>query len=154
MKNFKFRMQTVLDQRERRETIAKQSFAEAQAALSRAERLLRELQEVRDALTMELTCLRESSFDPFETRVYQEYLQTIRQSLRDQENLRRELAQTCEAQKLHMIGASQDRQALSKVRDRDQSAHQKEALRIEQGLLDEMAASRHSHRRREGDSLC
>ena len=154
MKSFKFRMQTVLDQRERRETVAKQSFAEAQAALGRAQKLLEELQDVRDALIAELSSLRESSFDPFEARVYQEYLQTIRQSLREQEDLCRDLSQTCEAQKLHMIGTSQDRQALAKVRDRDQTAHQRESLRVEQGLLDEMAASRHSHRQRGGDSLC
>lgn len=154
MKNFEFRMQSVLDQRERRETLAKQTFAEAHAALQRGERLLCELQDVRDALLTELSHQRQSGFDPFETRVYQEYLQTIRQSLREQQQMVRELAQNCEAQKLHMVGTSQDRQALTSVRDRDHQSHKREALRIEQGLLDEMAASRHSHRQRGGESPC
>ena len=42
MKRFKFRLQTVLEQRERIETQAKTTFAEAHQALLRGEKLLEE----------------------------------------------------------------------------------------------------------------
>ena len=142
MKNFRFRLQAVLEQRERRETLAKQSFAEAQAALTRAERLLDEMREVRQAILDELCRRREGAFDAFETRLYQDYMQVITQSLGEQQNYVRELTTSCEAHKLHLIGTAQDRQALVTVRDRHKNTHRLLALRAEQGVMDELATSR------------
>ncbi len=65
--------------------VAKQNFAEAEAARARGERLLQELQEVRAALLDELRVC-QGQFDPLEMRVYQDYMQTITQSIREQEN--------------------------------------------------------------------
>ena len=122
MKHFRFRLQAVLEQRERRETQAKQTYADAQSALSRAERLLLEMREVRQALLTELRRRREETaaeaFDAFETRLYQDYMQIITQSVQEQETDVRALASGCEAHKLHLIGTSQDRQALVAVHDR------------------------------------
>ena len=50
MKRFKFRLEAVLDQRNRIEKVAKTSFAEAEAALRRAQQLMAELEEVRAAI--------------------------------------------------------------------------------------------------------
>lgn len=151
MKNFRFRLQAVLKQRERRETLAKQTYAEAQAALTGAERLLGEMREVRQALLEELCRRREGAFDAFETRLYQDYMQIISQSLTEQEGYVRTLTSTCEAQKLHMIGTSQDRQALSKVHDRHKQAHALSAQRTEQGVMDELATTRFNYQQRTQD---
>jgi len=148
LKNFKFRLQSVLEQRERRETLAKQTFAESQAAVARAERLLSEMREVRQALLEELCRRRAGAFDAFETRLYQDYMQVITQSIADQEGYMRELATSCEAHKLHLIGASQDRQTLVSVRDRHRLAHRVTALRAEQGVMDELATTRFNFQQR------
>jgi len=148
LKNFKFRLQSVLEQRERRETLAKQTFAESQAAVARAERLLSEMREVRQALLEELCRRRAGAFDAFETRLYQDYMQVITQSIADQEGYMRELATSCEAHKLHLIGTSQDRQALVSVRDRHRQAHRVTALRAEQGVMDELATTRFNFQQR------
>ena len=148
MKTFKFRLQSVLEQRERRETLAKQTFAEAQAAVARAERLLGEMREVRGALLEELCRCRAGAFDAFETRLYQDYMQVITQSIAEQEGYLRELAASCEAQKLHLVGTSQDRQALTNVRDRHRQAHRQTALRAEQGVMDELATARFNFQQR------
>lgn len=148
MKTFKFRLQSVLEQRERRETLAKQSFAEAQAALARAERLLGEMREVRQALLEELCRRRAGAFDAFETRLYQDYMQVITQSITEQEGYTRELATSCEAHKLHLVGTARDRQALVSVRDRHHLAHQQTALRAEQSVMDELATARFNYQQR------
>ncbi len=148
MKTFKFRLQSVLEQRERRETLAKQTFAESQAAVVRAERLLEEMREVRLALLEELCRRRAGAFDAFETRLYQDYMQVITQSVVEQETYLRELTTSCEAHKLHLVGTSQDRQALMSVRDRHRSAHRQTALRAEQGVMDELATTRFNFRQR------
>lgn len=146
MKNFRFRMQVVLDQRERVERAAKQSLGEAETALRRAEEFLAELRDVRAALLAEL-CGR-GAFDPTETRLYHDYLQTIIQSIRDQEAHVRELTIAREAHKLCLIGAAQNRQALAGVRDRHQQAYTVGRQRAEQSALDELATSGHNHRLR------
>ena len=148
MKAFRFRLQSVLEQRERRETLAKQTFAEAQLALGRGEKLLEEMREVRQAILDELCRRRSGVFDAFETRTYQEYVQVITQSIADQEGYVRELVSTCEAQKLHLVGTSRDRQALGNVRDRHQQAHAQAVLRHEQGVMDELATARFNFRQR------
>ncbi len=153
MKHFRFRLQAVLEQRERRETLAKQTFAESQAALTRAERLLLEMHEVRQALLDEL-CRRRieavsgGAFDAFETKMYQDYMQIITQSLQEQESDVKALAASCEAHKLHMIGTSQDRQALASIHDRHKLAHALTAQRAEQAIMDELATTRFTHQQR------
>ncbi len=142
MKHFRFRLQAVLEQRERRETLAKQTYAEAQAALSRAERLLTEMREVRQAILDELCLRRTGAFDAFETQLYQEYMAVITQSLQEQEADIKALATSCEAHKLHLVGTSQDRQALAKVHDRHKLAHALGVRRAEQNVMDEMATTR------------
>ncbi len=153
MKHFRFRLQAVLEQRARRETQAKQTYAESQAALTRAERLLGEMREVRQALLAEL-CRRRveaaagGAFDAFETKMYQDYMQIITQSLQEQESDVKALAASCEAHKLHLIGTSQDRQALATIHDRHKTAHAQAALRAEQAVMDELATTRFSHQQR------
>jgi flagellar export protein FliJ len=148
MKNFRFRLQAVLEQRERRETQARQTLAESRAALARAERLLSEMREVRQALLEELCRRREGAFDAFETTLYQDYMQVITQSIGEQESDVRELTSSCEAHKLHLIGTVQDKQALVGVRDRHKQAHAALAIRAEQSVMDEIATSRFNFQQR------
>lgn len=148
MKSFRFKMQVVLDQRERVETAAKQSLSDAEGALRGAETFLSELREVRAALVDEMRGRANSAFDHDETRLYHDYLQTIVESIRVQEAHVRELTLAREAHKLHLIGAAQDRQALAGVRDRHQQAFVLQRQRTEQNALDELATTRHNHRQR------
>jgi flagellar export protein FliJ len=148
MKSFRFRMQVVLEQRERQEKAAKLSFSEAETALRRGQELLCELRDVRDAILGELSASRgELGFDPMNTRLYQDYLQTVTQGIRDQERYVRDLITTCEAHKLHLISATQGRQILITVRDRAKQAHTLHAQRIEQATMDDLATSRYNHHR-------
>ena len=153
MKSFRFRMQVVLEQRERQEQAAKLSFADAETALRHGRELLDELREVRDAILSELSQSRgEMGFDPMMTRLYQDYLQTITQSIREQECYVRDLATTCEAHKLHLISATRSRQVLVSVRDRAKQAHTLHGQRVEQATMDEMATARFNfHRLRTQD---
>ena len=152
MKSFRFRLQAVLEQRERRETQAKQTYAEARLALTQAEKLLEEMREVRQALLDELCKRRQETsagaFDAFETQLYQDYMQVITQSLQDQEGDIRSLTATCEANKMHLVSTSQDRQALVTVHDRHKLAHALVAQRAEQTIMDELATTRFNFQQR------
>lgn len=147
MKRFKFRLQAVLDQRNRLETQAKMSYGEAQQALIKGRQLLAELIDVRAALLDELSQNRLSGdFCPNESRMYQEYLKTITECIHDQENYVRDLATTAEAFRLHLVGASQNRQIVDKLKDRAHDSHVHEANRAEQNTIDELATVRHHYK--------
>ena len=147
MKKFRFRLQAVLEQRERQEQAAKLSFSEAEAALRRGKGLLDELREIRAAILEELSGQQtDFAFDPTLSRLYQDYLQTIAQSIRDQERYVADLTTTCEAHKLHLITAAQRRQALVSMQDRAKKTHTLHAQRVEQAALDEIATSRYNFR--------
>ena len=144
MKSFKFRLQAVLDQRERQEQAARQSFAEADAACRRAEELLAELNEIRGALLAELNLRRSSAgFDAVETRLYHDYMLTITSSIKDQEAHIRDLHSTREAFKLHMVSATQDRQVIDKVKVKHRDIHNKEAERATQKVMDDLTSTRY-----------
>jgi flagellar FliJ protein len=144
MKRFKFRLQSVLEQRERLETHAKSSYAAAQQAVQNAEVLLAELTEVRAALLNEVAEQRKSdTFDPLEARLYQDYLKQIITCIRDQEAYVRELQINAEAMRLNLVGASTNRKVVDKIKERDQSAHREQAIRAEQATVDELVSMRH-----------
>jgi len=148
MKRFKFRLEAVLDQRNRIEKMAKTSFAEAEMALRRAQQLMAELEEVRAAILEELGQKRLSGgFCPDETRLYQEYLTTIKKCISDQHEYVRELTTNAEALRLNLVGASKNRQIVDKLKERDHGSHVSEVNRIEQAAADEMASMRHQFQR-------
>lgn len=149
MKSFKFRLQAVLEQRARVENLARQGFARSETALRRGEELLAELQEVKTALLDELRASRAGSFDPLEMRLYQDYLQTITQSIRDQETYVRDLQCTREAHKIHLVGASQNVQALESIHGRARLTHTQQQGRAEQSEMDEIATARFNHHKRQ-----
>jgi flagellar FliJ protein len=143
VKRFKFRLQTVLEQRERIETQAKTSYGEAQRALVKGQQLLKELQDVRDALIKELSDLRLSGqFNADDARVYQDYIQTVTKCMKDQVESVRHLTTTAEAFRLHLVGAAQKRQIVDKIKERDRESHHLEGIRVEQAESDELSNTR------------
>lgn len=143
MKRFKFRLQTVLEQRERIENQAKSSYGEAQSALLKGEQLLKELHDEREALMAEFCQMRlAGQFSADETRVYQEYIQTLARCISDQTESVRHLATTAEAFRLHLLGAAQKRQIVDKIKERHLELHMIEGARAEQAESDELANAR------------
>jgi flagellar FliJ protein len=143
MKSFKFRLQTVLEQRERQEKAARQNFAEADLACRRAKELLAELIDIRGALLNELNMRRSEGFDAGETQLYHDYMQTIASSIKDQENHVKDLETTREAFKLHMLTATQDRQVIDKVKTKHRDIHNRERERATQKVMDDLTTTRY-----------
>ena len=148
MKRFKFRLQTVLEQRERIETHAKRNYGEAQRALVQGRQLLEQLEEVRGSLMQEFTELRlKGHFSAEETRWYQEYIQTVTRCVHEQLESVRQLEINTEAFRLSLVGAAQNRQIVDKLKERDREHHHALAVKVEQAENDELASTRFSYRR-------
>ncbi|MDR3710573.1 MAG: flagellar export protein FliJ [Capsulimonadaceae bacterium] len=152
MKRFKFRLQTVLEQRERIETHAKRSYGEAQRALVQGQKLLEQLEEARAAILQEFTEIRLAGhFSPEEARAYQDYIQSITLCVHEQFDSVRQLQSTAEAFRLNLVGASQNRRIVDKLKERDHESHVMLANKVEQTENDELASTRFSYKRTNDD---
>jgi flagellar export protein FliJ len=143
MKRFQFRLQTALEHRQRKEKLATLDYGAAQGQLDRAMILLQELEDAQDAIIKELGDRRLSGqFDPNETKLYHEYLNTVRQCIAEQQVYIADLTSTAEALRLNLVLASQQRQVLDTMRSKAQSDHVIAANKHEQLTSDDMTASR------------
>jgi flagellar export protein FliJ len=148
MKRFQFRLQTALEQRQRVETQAQMTHAEADRLLRQAQIFLTELKDIHSAILSELSDRRTSGdFDPQETQLYQEYLVTVSTAIRDQTVHVQDLFTTAEALRLHLVGASQNRQVLDKARERAEITHRDLLIRADQAINDELASVRFQFQR-------
>jgi flagellar FliJ protein len=148
MKRFKFRLQAVLEQRKRIENQAKKTYADAQQALIKGSQLLNDLEDVRTTLITELSELRSTgNFNPDESRLYGEYLATVNKCIKEQQDWVAELSSTAEAFRLQLVGASQDRQIVDKLKERQHENYISEDNKEQQAECDEMATSRYSIKR-------
>jgi flagellar FliJ protein len=143
MKRFQFRLQSVLEHRQRKETIAHLSHGEAQTQLNRAKALFEELEDAKRAIIEELSDRQvRLDFDPDETRLYFEYLTTVKNCIRDQEIYVAELATRVESLRLELVGAAQQRQVIDKMKITAHSDHQITAQKAEQSAIDDLASTR------------
>jgi len=144
MKRFKFRLQSVLDQRERLERQAIQSFAQARQAQADAESTLMDLQALKQDLIDGLMTLRlAGSIDPQEQVVYQEYIRQVKVDIQRQEATLADLCALAETFRQALVDASQDKRVVDMLRDHKLTAHDHENRRHEQNEADEMSSMRH-----------
>lgn len=148
MKSFRFRLQTVLEQRQRIETQAMSTYAEAVAAEQRATTLLVELQEVHDSLVRELSTTVSDGFDANVSRTYHDYLKVIKANIKEHATYTNDLVNQREALKLSLVRASQNHQALASVKQKHKDVHRIGEQRKEQNAIDEMAGNRFAFRSR------
>jgi flagellar protein FliJ len=146
MKRFKFRLQTVLEQRERLERQAIHSYAQAQHAQAQAESTLVDLQALKQDMIDGLMTLRvEGSIDPHEQLLYQDYIRQVKVDIKRQEVTVAELFTLAEQFRQKLVDASQDKRVVDKLREHKLDAHNQEAQRREQNEADEMATIHHHY---------
>ena len=149
MKAFKFKLESVLNLRERAEAEAQQHHA---TAGRRLEAILAELNEAEDEfkrLTEQLATMQRSSFRPAEREIvwnalaYQKDL-CARLTLKA-ENARKELEEKRQA----LLNARSDHEAMMKLQEKDLQEHSRLAELAERSMIDDMVSARHTANRRQ-----
>jgi len=139
--SYRFRLERVRALRERREEQAKQSFAEA---LEAHERCGRELRNVQETIVNARRAQLEASADTL--GAHQSYLERLERS----EQLCRQRLAAYEASldeaRAALTKASQELEALERLKEKGLAEHTREASRLEQLLLDEIAGNGHWRR--------
>ena len=142
MKSFDFKLKTVLEVRVNEEARASEVHSEAKNFL---EEVLRQYRAVEEALESNLTACKQA----FEGQVASETLSHLQTALRE---LRRQLGDlepvVAERKALvdtrckELLQARQRREALEKMRDRQQGEFEQDLVRSEQQTIDEMVLLR------------
>lgn len=138
---YNFRLERVRALRERREDQAKQDYALALQARERSrDGVTRAQERIAQARRAQLA----ASGD--ELRAHQSYLERMEQAHRVALDDLGRHERALEGRRSALTKASQDREALERLKEKGLAEYVREAARVEQNLLDEIAGN--GHRRR------
>lgn len=144
MKRFKFRLQTLLDQRKAREDQLLQELGELRREEAREverlhtleSRLMRTMDEIEQAIR------RNAKAD--ELFRLDEFVKATRDDIRFQELTIEAVRDRVEKKRQQLVNAMQDRQVLEALRDKQEREYNLAAAREELKQLDEMASVRYA----------
>jgi flagellar export protein FliJ len=139
---FRFRLEQVLDHRLRREDLMRQELAQAMHAVAaQQERAVAAEEAVRAGLAL-LRSLMESPTGVVELQVGHQDLALARARAAHEWSTVAQLEAVADERRAAMVRASQDREALSQLREKARVRHEAEWLRREGAELDELALRR------------
>jgi flagellar protein FliJ len=148
---FRFRLEPVLDHRARREELAQQELSRALAALSAQEEVaVAAERRVGDELAA-LRALLAGPVPLLELRAAHDAVAHARRVAEHERAGADRLDAVALDRRADLMRASQEREALTKLRGRQQAAHEREVERREGALVDELAARRHADRARRSE---
>lgn len=144
MKKFRFRLQTLLEQRQATEDrllaelgeVRREEAAEQQRLGELVARLQQARQDVADAL--------QGKADPRRVEVADEYAKALRDDVRLQELTLEAVRERVEAKRLEVVEAMKERQVLEALRDKQERGYLLAQARAEQNQLDEIASVRYA----------
>ncbi len=141
MSQFRFRLQTVLDIKRRREDQLAAELAELLARLLRERQLLDNMRRQRDAAGEEMA-RRNGRLDLDQVRSQERYRERLEDAINQQVEAMQLIQEQIDACRARLVTASQERQALDNLYERQKNAHRQEEARLEQAFLDEIATNR------------
>ena len=140
MRKFRFKLQTVLDQRQAKEDRLQTELGnlkrEEAEEVSRLRRLRTQFQEACDAVEESL----DTKAPPYEIARRDEYARAKSDDIKVQELTLEAMRARVEAKRAEVVEAMKDRQVLESLRDRQEREYVLVQASAEQKLLDEMAS--------------
>ncbi len=142
MKRFHFALQPVLDQRQRIEDQKQMVVAQRRRSLDEAEAELRRLnEEFRE--NADVLRVKHSELDIEELRLTYAHLQFLDRCIVAQIHVVAERRVALDKARAELLEASKERKAVEKLKERRRTAHETEAMRIEQNEIDDGNARRY-----------
>lgn len=145
MARFTFRLQSVLEHKQRLEELAQQEHARAQAAQVREEHHLARLIEAEHTAVDELERQRFTGRLNIEAlQLGMSYLDTLKVQLLRQEQVVTRVQAHTEAQREQLVERMQERKALERLREKQLAAFVAEENRRETAAADDLVVMRHA----------
>jgi flagellar export protein FliJ len=139
MKRFKFSLEALHVLRKRQEQAATEMYAKALLEREQAMQRLADLGREHDALADETRREMSAGCQADRLRLRQVFHDTLRQSIRRQEQVLARAETVIQQAMLALVHAKQQREAVDKAHDRQRSVYDRDAAREEAALLDELA---------------
>lgn len=147
MKQFKFRYQTVLEVRERKQKAEEERLHYLMAGQAREQAELDRLKaEHADRYAELIAAQQEASLDLQSLVIYQNYLASMDKRIRLQADAVGDAAARVANQRELLLEAQREAEIMRKLKERDKAAWQKALDQAEAALLDELATSRYQRR--------
>jgi flagellar FliJ protein len=144
MKRFRFKLQTVLDQRKAREERLQVELAEVLREEARESAKLAELLEKLDDAVASVQSALESKLSAGEIAAADEYAKCLRDDVKVQQLTIRAVRSRVEAKRAEVVEAMKERKVLEALRDKQEREHIAAQMRIEQNQLDDVASVRYA----------
>ena len=139
---YRFRLDRVLNYRQRRKELLEQDFQETKRILEEAEEQLQQLKKSYQTLDDQLTDTRETGVLSEELQALSRYRHSLEQRVAIQQNLVAERRAVLMKKRQALLRAYQETRVLEKMRERDWRRYQQKLGRQEQQFLDELAVMR------------
>jgi flagellar FliJ protein len=140
MARFSFRLQTVLDYKQRLEELAQVELARCRSAQEREEQALRSLAETQARAVAQLESQRGSGrLDVAAVQLGAGYLDLLAAQVQRQSQVVERVQRQTEAKRQEAVSRMQERQTLERLRQRQHAAYLKDLARREARLNDELA---------------
>lgn len=143
MSQFRFRLQALLDYRQRREDDLRRRLGELERLMQREQNTLADLERGRREVAATYTSLEESAFDVEKAQLLRSYYSLLSEQIDRQQHVIAELGEALSAQRGKVVKAMRERKIVQNLRDRHLEQFNIEELRKEQALLDDLATSRY-----------
>lgn len=150
MARFRYRMQNILNVKEKLETQAKNEFAIAAAKEREEEEKLIALQKRRDGFEAHLKELVEQDLDVFAIKEAEDALEVIKYHVRGQELNLAAARQELEVKRSLLTAAMQDRKTHERLKEKQFEQFVAEEAAKESKEIDELVSYRHGSQKTEG----
>ena len=145
MRRFQFRLEAVLNHRTTMEELKMQALAEVHMELTECEERISSFQKEYQKTIL----ARPEVMNLEDFQVREQYLDILNENIHREERRKEGIISRVEEARQELVTASQARQAIERIRQKDQIEFQKEMMKAEQEMLDEIASIRYIRRERE-----
>lgn len=142
MKKFKFRFETVLKVKEKKEEQLKREFMQLIALKIRQENLLMEIEKERQEKAKEKFNEKQTGTDIQTLIFYEEYANLLRKQIEETEKRIKELQEKADIKREELIEASKQKKIFERLKQNDFNDFKNLVLKNEQQLLDEIAVNK------------
>ncbi|MGI6648197.1 MAG: flagellar export protein FliJ [Bacillota bacterium] len=142
MRRFKFRLQTSLNVALMREDIQRQELHSCQTAYQEGLAILQQQQKQYALLMSELRNIQRHRLQIETVQLYQEFMLTLDQMIKEQNKIVNELYQELEQCRIKLLRLMRNRKVLEKLKERYWFKYQREVMSEEQKQNDELAIIR------------
>lgn len=142
MKKFSFKLETVLNVKERKEEQLKHELLKLQALKALEEQLLAEVKEKRAYITRQKSDENKRGTDIQSLIHFEQYIGSLLKKIDDTQKNIKVLEKKADIKREEVVEASREKKVFEKLKEKQFGEFQKAVIQNEQKVLDEMAVSK------------